>query len=127
MDYKIVVDALRAAIAEEVLPDVPVLVGVLPTCDGLSLVVSGGTPTRFLDGSCLLKQQITVNAKAARQDAAVGLLSAASRVVHGEFELDGCQITGISVKRAPAQVGMDTAGNYLFSTVFEVRAFFPEG
>lgn len=127
MDFRIVTEALRVGIEAELPEGTQCVVGVLPPVGGVSLVLAGGKVDRFMDGGCLLTQQITVNAKSADQRAAVDLLTYATGVVLGKLEVDGCQITGSSVKRPPAQVGMDTAGNFLFAAVFEIRAYFPEG
>lgn len=125
MDFSAVLEALQARLAA--LIDGVVVIGTLPPAGGVSLVAAAGKVERYMDGSALVYWKISANAKAQSQIKALEYLGAASDVVLSPPDTDGVQVTGVSLVRPPAQLGMDTAGNFLFGSEYEIRAFYGGG
>lgn len=99
--------------------------GTLPPKEGVAVSASGGNVSRYLGGDSLLKLSFAVNAKCAKQAdvlTALGDIHAAL-LPSAPVDREGWQMTGITIRSAPAYMGQDQSNMHIYTSAIEARIY----
>lgn len=122
MCYDVILGALQALLETEL--NRPCAIGALPPVEGLALNPVSGSVKRDMTGNALVELRLNLNSKYADQrDAICAIGEAHEACMFKRYAGDGFQITGVSAREAPALVGQDGSGAYIYASTLQLRAF----
>ena len=121
-----VLEAVADLAERETKPYAPILIGSLPTDNGISMSLASGTSVYFMDKCAFYDIPVTLNGKHTEQrtvsDALGRIHTMLSRL--SEYPtVDNCQILSIETQSSPSYLDREDGGQWLYGSSLRVKFY----